>query len=118
MESMLYREHGFLCGIKHFGWPSDLEDKPHSGRPCTSKTEENMTNVRTLMKSDQCLTVRMIGSELNFNHQTIFDILTKELGMQTLGCCIMTMLPVNTPISVKEFDQKGYSSGSEAPILA
>jgi len=46
-----------------------------------SKTDENVTKVRALMRSDQCLTVRMIGSELNLNHQTVHDILTLELGM-------------------------------------
>jgi hypothetical protein len=37
----------------------------------------------------------MIGSELNLNHQTIYDI-------STLGCCITTTLPINTANSVKE----------------
>jgi hypothetical protein len=61
-----------------------VEDEPHIGRHCMSKTEENVTKVRALVRSDQCLTVRMIGSELNLNHQTVHDILTKELGMQHL----------------------------------
>jgi hypothetical protein len=74
-----------------------MEDEPHSGRPCTSKTEENVTNVRTLMKSDRHLTVTMISSELNLNHQTVHDIFTEELGMQTLGCCMTTMLLVTSP---------------------
>ena len=30
------------------------------------------------------MTVRMIDSELNLNHQTIHDILTEELGMQEI----------------------------------
>ena len=40
-----------------------------------------MTKERPLMRSDQWLTVRMIGSELNLNHQTVYNILTEELGM-------------------------------------
>jgi DNA invertase Pin-like site-specific DNA recombinase len=78
-----------------------MEDEPRSGRPCTSKTEENVTNLRTL-NSDRHLTVTMIGSELNLNHQTVYNILTKELGIRTLGFCMTTTLPVNTAISVKE----------------
>jgi len=58
-----------------------VEDQPHSGRPCTSKSDENMTKEKPLMRSDRWLTVRMIGSELNLNHQTIYNILTEELGM-------------------------------------
>jgi hypothetical protein len=44
----------------------------------------------------------MISSELNLNHRTIYDILTKELDMQTLGCCMTTTLPINTAISMEE----------------
>jgi hypothetical protein len=43
----------------------------------------------------------MTGSELNLNHQTIYNVLAKELGMRTLGCCMKTMLPVNIAISVE-----------------
>jgi hypothetical protein len=64
--------------------------------------EENVTNMRTLMKSDRHLAVRMISSALNLNHQTIYDILTEVLGMWTLGCCMTTVLPVNSTIPVKE----------------
>ena len=61
-----------------------VEDEPRSGRPCTSKTDENVTKVRALVRSDWRLTVRMIGSELNLNHRTVHDILTEELGMQKI----------------------------------
>jgi hypothetical protein len=59
---------------------------------------------------------RMIDSELNLNHQTVYDILTKELGVRTLGgCCMKITFPVNTAISMKgSLDQKVYFSGSEA----
>jgi len=85
MESMQYLRHRYLGGIKHF-WKavSVWQTEPCSGRPCTSKIDENVTKVRALVRSDQCLIVRMIGSELNLNHQTIHDILTKELSMRKI----------------------------------
>ena len=43
-----------------------------------------MTKVKVLMRSDQCLTVRMISSELNLDHRTVHDILTEELGTQKI----------------------------------
>ena len=58
-----------------------MEDEPRSGRPCTSKTDENVTKVRVLVRSDRPLTVRMSGSELKLHHQ-IVHILTEELGMR------------------------------------
>jgi hypothetical protein len=74
-----------------------VEDEPRSGRLFMSKTEENVIKVRALVRSDRRLTVRMIGSELYLNHQTVHDILTEELGMRVLGCCITTALPVTLP---------------------
>jgi hypothetical protein len=61
------------------------------------KTEENVSNVRAVASFDRHLTVTMIGSELNLDHQTVHDTLTEELGMRTLGCCIMAMVPVTLP---------------------
>ena len=90
MESMLYRGHMFLVGIKHFWMAVSVEDEPRSGRTCTSKTEENVTKV---VRSDRRLTVRMIGSELNLNHRTVHDILTEELGMQKICAKLVPKKP-------------------------
>jgi hypothetical protein len=49
-----------------YGWKS-VEGEPRSGRPCMSKTEENVTKVGAVVRSDQRLTVRMIGNDLNLN---------------------------------------------------
>ena len=76
MESMLYQGHRFLGGIKYFfDGRESVEDKPCCGRTCTSRTDENVTKVRDLVRSYRCLTVRMISSVLNLNHQTIQEIL-------------------------------------------
>ena len=40
-----------------------IKDEPCSGRPSTSKTDNNMEIVRALVRSDRRLTVRMIASE-------------------------------------------------------
>jgi len=55
-----------------------VEDEPRSGRPCTSKTGENVTKMRDLVRSDRRLTVGMISSVLNLNRQTVHEILTFE----------------------------------------
>ena len=61
-----------------------VEDETRFGRPCTSKTGENVTKVMALLMSDRRLTVRMFGSELNLNHQTVHDILTEKLGTRKI----------------------------------
>ena len=80
-----------------------MEDGHRSGRTCTSKTDENVTKVRDLVRSDRRLTVRMISSVLNLNRQTVHEILTFEMGMRTLRCHITTILPVTLSSSWTNF---------------
>jgi len=59
-----------------------VEDEPRAGRPTTSKTEDNVERVRSLVRSDRRLTLRMISSELNLNRFTVHQILTQDLDMR------------------------------------
>ena len=59
-----------------------MEDEPHAGRPSTSKTDDNVERMRSLVKSDRRLTLRMISSELNFNRFTVYQILSQDLDMR------------------------------------
>jgi len=59
-----------------------VEDEPRVGRPSTSKTDDDVERVRSLVRSDRRLTLRMINSELNLNRFTIHQILTQDLDMR------------------------------------
>jgi len=59
-----------------------VEDEPRMGRLSTSKTDDNVERVRSLVRSDRRLTVRMISNELNLNRFTIHQILTQDLDMR------------------------------------
>ena len=61
-----------------------IKDEPCSGRPSTSKTDNNVEIVRALVRSDRRLTVRMIASELNLKHTSVHQILSEELTMKKL----------------------------------
>jgi len=65
------------------GW-EQVEDEPRVGRLSTSKTDDNVERVRSLVRSDHRLTLRMISSELNFNWFTIHQILTQDLGKRSV----------------------------------
>jgi len=59
-----------------------VEDEPCVGRPSTSKTDDNVERVRSLVRTDRRLTLRMISSELNLNLFTVRQIITQDLDMR------------------------------------
>ena len=72
-----YGEHS-LSRAQVFRWHKSflegreqVEDKPRVGKPSTSKMDGNVESVRSLVRSDHQLTLRMISSELNLNQFTI-----------------------------------------------
>jgi len=71
MGSMLCRDHKCSSGLRHSESRESIEDEPCSGRPSTSKIDNNVEIVGALVRSDCQLTVRMIASELNLNHSTV-----------------------------------------------
>ena len=83
-----YGEHS-LSRAQVFSWHKSflegreqVEDEPRAERPSTSKTDDNVERVRSLVMSYRRLTFRMISSELNFNRFTVYQILTQDLDMR------------------------------------
>ena len=66
-EMRLYTVLLYFCRQLLFRRPRTSEDEPRAGRPSTSKTDDNVERVRSLVRSDRRLTLRVISSELNFN---------------------------------------------------
>jgi hypothetical protein len=48
-----------------------VQDGPTSGQPKTQRTDPNMDRVRTLVRSDRILGVRLIAEEFNTNKETV-----------------------------------------------
>ena len=59
------------------------------------KTDDNVERVRSLVRSDLRLTLRMISSELNLNRFTVHQILTQDLDMRKV-CAKMVQKNVTT----------------------
>ena len=79
---MLYQGHRFLGGIKHFWigvsvWKTNLVMEELARQKRTNK-------VRDIMRSNWRVTVRIISSVLNWNRQTLHEILTFEMDMQKI----------------------------------
>lgn len=59
-----------------------VQDDPRSGRPLSSKSDENVKKISDLVRNDRRLTTRMIAEELDLNHTTVHQVLTEELKMR------------------------------------
>ena len=118
-------EHALLR-TQVFGWHKafldgreSVEDEPRCGRPCTSKTDENVTKVRDIVRSDRRLTVRMIISVLNLNRQTVHD---SEKAFIVSGQRLLRLDAASRQCSLSHchlreriFGQKRYLSGPQPP---
>jgi len=59
-----------------------VTDEERSGRPATSTTEENIANIRQIVRENRRLTVRSIAEQVNINRETVKKILTEDLNMR------------------------------------
>jgi len=61
-----------------------MEDDHRSGKPSTSRTEENAYRMREKVRSDRRLTIRMIADELDMNSERVWRIIMEDLGMRKI----------------------------------
>jgi len=59
-----------------------VTDEERPGRPATSRTEENIANVRQIVRENRRLTVRSIAEQVNIERETVRKILTEDLEMR------------------------------------
>ena len=91
-EHSLSREQVFRWHKSFLEGREQVEDEPRAGRHSTSRSDENMVRLRSLVRSDRRLTLRMISNELNLNRFTVHQILTQDLDM---GKVCAKMVPKN-----------------------
>jgi len=69
--------------VKRFSEGRDsVTDEESSGRPATSRTEENIAKVRHVFRENCRLTVRSIAEQVNIDRETVRKILTEDLDMR------------------------------------
>jgi len=59
-----------------------VTDEEKSGRPATSRTEENIANIRQIVCENRRLTVRSTAEQVNIDRETVRKILTEDLDMR------------------------------------
>ena len=62
----------------------EVEDDHRSGRPFTSRTDENVERMKQKVRSDRRLTLRMIADKLGINSERVWRIITEDLGMRKI----------------------------------
>jgi hypothetical protein len=62
---------------------------PRIRQPKTQRTDANVDRVRTLVRSDRRLGVRVIAEELNMNRETVRPIVKEDLGMRKFSLKIV-----------------------------
>ena len=61
-----------------------LEDDPHSGRPLSAFSEDDVTAVKRLLDEDARCTVDEISESLSINSSAVFMILKQRLGQRKI----------------------------------
>jgi hypothetical protein len=56
----------------------DVQDDPRSGQPKPHRTDADVDRVRTLLRSDRRLGVRLIAEELNMNREIVRQFRTED----------------------------------------
>ena len=59
-----------------------VKDDECPGRPCTSRTEENVEKISQIVRKDRRLSVRMIAKSVNIEKDTALKILREDLNMK------------------------------------
>ena len=63
----------------------DVQEEPRRGQPKTQRADANVDRVRTFVRSDRRLDVRVIAEELNMNRETVRQIVKEDLGMRKIS---------------------------------
>ena len=59
-----------------------VNDEERSGRPTTSRTEENIAKIHQIVHKNHQLTLRNIAELVNIERETVRKILTEDLDMR------------------------------------
>ena len=69
-------------GETFFEGRESVNEEERSGRPATSRTQENIVKVRQIVRENLQLTVRSIAEKVNIERETGGKMLTEDLDMR------------------------------------
>jgi hypothetical protein len=69
-----------------------VQDDPRSGQPKTQRTCENVDTVRTFVRSDRWVGVRVIEEKLHLNCETVRQIVKEDLEMRKFSAKLLARI--------------------------
>jgi len=79
-----------------------VEGEGRSGRPSTSKTQENVERVSKMFRSIRRLTIREIAEDLNISYGSVQNVLITDLNMRRVSAKFDDA-PCHTSLLVRQF---------------
>ncbi|KAL4126402.1 hypothetical protein QTP88_010624 [Uroleucon formosanum] len=98
-DSVLSRPRVFEWHKRFREGREEVEDNQRVGRPCSSKTNDNISKINEIVRKDRRLSIRMIAEMVNIDKETVRQILHDELNM-TKVCA--KMVPKNLTLEQKD----------------
>ena len=69
----------------------NVNDEPRSGRPSTSKTDENVQEVKEIVLKNRRITIREIADDLNISFGSCQSIIMDVFGMTRVSAKFVPM---------------------------
>ena len=79
-----------------------VEDQEKSGRPSTSKAQENVERVSEMFRSNRRFSIREIAEDLNISYDSVQNILAADLNMRQASAKFDNA-PCHTSLLVRQF---------------
>jgi hypothetical protein len=92
-----------------------VEDDERPGRPVTMKTDKNVDKVRTMVRNDHRISIRMIAEELNVDKETVRQILTENLKKKVCAKMVPKNLSEDQKLNREEMCQNVLEKIEEDP---
>ncbi|KAL4089073.1 hypothetical protein QTP88_024146 [Uroleucon formosanum] len=98
-DSVLSRPRVFEWHKRFREGREEVEDNQRVVRPCSSKTNDNISKINEIVRKDRRLSIRMIAEMVNIDKETVRQILHDELNMTKI-CA--KMVPKNLTLEQKD----------------
>ncbi|XP_025415968.1 protein GVQW3-like [Sipha flava] len=98
-DSVLSRPRVFEWYKRFREGSEEIEGNQRVGRPCSSKTNDNISKINEIVRKDRRLSIRMIAEMVNIDKETVRQILHDELNMKKV---CTKMVPKNLTLEQKD----------------